>query len=110
MLDVDPTTLALEFLGGAAIGALVGFGTKRVAKLLAIIIGVQLMVFRYLESQKIVVVDYERLTAGLVGAREETATATAAATPDVHWFESILATLPVGVGFVSGFLIGYHRG
>ncbi|NGM71068.1 hypothetical protein G6M89_19010 [Natronolimnobius sp. AArcel1] len=106
MIDVDPTTLALEFLAAAVLGALVGFGAKRVAKLLAIIIGVQLMVVRYLESQEILIIDYERLTAGLVASQEQVATAGA----EIHWAESLLATVPVGVGFLSGFLIGYHRG
>ena len=103
MIDVDPTTLALEFVGGAVIGALVGFGTKRIAKLLAIVVGLQLMGLRYLESQEIVVVDYGRLTAGLVGAREHAA-------EERHWLESLLSTVPIGAGFASGFLIGFHRG
>lgn len=109
MIDVDPTMVALEFVGGAVIGALVGFGTKRVAKLLAIIVGVQLMAFRYLESQGIVIVDYERLSAGLVGTRARAADARASE-PGIHWLESILSTIPIGTGFVSGFLIGFHRG
>ncbi|SDQ65851.1 FUN14 domain-containing protein [Natronobacterium texcoconense] len=108
MINADPTTLALEFCGGALIGALVGFGTKRIAKLLAIIIGVQLMVFRYLESQGIVVVDYNRLTAGLVDAQEQ-AQVQAAGT-EIHQLESLLSVASVGIGFTSGFLIGFHRG
>lgn len=107
MIDVDPTVVALEFLAGAVIGALVGFGTKRIAKLLAVIVGVQLMTFRYLESQGIVIVDYDRLSAGLVGTPERTAEFGA---PEIHWLESVLSTLSLGVGFTSGFLIGFHRG
>ena len=104
MIDVDPTALALEFLGGAVIGGCIGFATKRIAKLLAIIVGVQLMGFRYLESQGIIIVDWNRLSAGLFGS------STLNTTVESHWVTSILATLPIGVGFVSGFLIGYHRG
>ncbi|RKD97275.1 putative membrane protein (Fun14 family) [Halopiger aswanensis] len=104
MIDVDPATLALEFGGGLVIGALVGFGTKRVAKVLAIVVGIQLMAFRYLESQGIVIVDYERLSAGLVGSGEQV---DGVATP---WLESVLSTLTIGTGFASGFLIGFHRG
>ena len=103
MLDVDPTTLGLEFGGGAVIGGVLGFATKQVAKLLAIVIGVQLMVFRYLESQEIVVVDYNRLSAGLVQTQER-------AQDEIHWLESVLSMLTVGAGFTCGFLIGFHRG
>ncbi len=104
MIDIDPATLALEFLGGAVVGGCIGFATKRVARILAIIVGVQLMGVRYLQSQGIVIIDWNRLTAGLFGTDEMTAGI------DTHWLESLLSTLPIGVGFVSGFLIGYHRG
>lgn len=101
MIDVDPTVLALEFVASAVIGALLGFGTKRIARLLTIVVGVQLMGLRYLESRGIIVVDYDRLTAGLVGAPARAA--------ELHWFESLLSTIPIGAGFVSGFVIGFHR-
>lgn len=104
MIDVDPTTLGFEFLGGAVIGGCIGFATKRVAKLLAIIVGVQLMGVRYLESQGIVVIDWNRLSAGLFGSGEMTTGV------DTHWITSLLSTLPIGIGFLCGFLIGYHRG
>ncbi|WP_440765204.1 FUN14 domain-containing protein [Natronorubrum sp. DTA7] len=103
MLDVDLTTLGLEFGGGAVIGAVLGFATKQVAKLLAIVIGVQLMAFRYLESQEIVTVDWSRLTAGLLETQEH-------AQNEIHWLESVLSMVSVGAGFTSGFLVGYHRG
>ena len=103
MLDVDPTTLGFEFFGSAVLGGVLGFATKQVARLLAVVIGVQLMTFRYLESQEIVIVDWSRLSAGLVetGQRAE---------ERVHWLESMLSVASVGAGFTSGFLIGYHRG
>ncbi|EMA39144.1 FUN14 domain-containing protein [Halobiforma nitratireducens] len=107
-LSVDPSTLLLEFVAGAVLGGLVGYGTKRIAKVLAIVLSVQLVVFRYLESQGIVVVDYDRLTAGLVGAGEETRAA--GARLQTHWFDSVLSVVPIAAGFASGFLIGYHRG
>ena len=103
MLDVDPTALGLEFGGGAIIGGVLGFATKQVARLLAVVIGVELMAVRYLESQVIVVVVWNRLSAGLVQPGER-------AQERVHWLESVLSMLSVGAGFTSGFLIGYHRG
>ncbi|SEH10967.1 Uncharacterized membrane protein, Fun14 family [Natronorubrum sediminis] len=103
VVDIDPSTLGLEFAGGAIIGAVLGFATKQVATLVAIIIGVQLMAFRYLESQEIVTVDWNRLSAGLVETQER-------AQSEIHWLESALSMLSVGAGFTSGFLIGFHRG
>lgn len=104
MMGVDPSTLALEFLAGAAIGGCLGIATKRIAKPLAIVVGVQLVVFRYLESRGIVIVDWNRLTGGLVNAGES------ATAVDVHWISALLSTLAIGAGFTSGFLIGFHRG
>ena len=103
MLDVDPTTLGFEFGASAVLGGVLGFATKQVAKLLAIVIGVQLMGFRYLESQEIIIVDWNRLSAGLLETRDQ-------AQEGVHWLESMLSMAAVGAGFTSGFLIGYHRG
>lgn len=108
MVSVDPTTLALEFLAGAILGGLLGFATKRIAKVLAIIFGVQLMVVRYLQSQEILIVDWDRLSAGLVSTSEGAAE-THQAGMDVHWLESLLSVGAIAVGFTSGFLIGYHR-
>lgn len=103
MIDVDPTTLGLEFGGYAILGGVLRFTTKQIAKLLAVVVGVQLMAFRYLESQEIVKVDWSRLSAGLLETDERTR-------EEIRWLESMLSMLTVGTGFVSGFLIGYHRG
>ncbi|WP_254763896.1 FUN14 domain-containing protein [Natrinema marinum] len=104
MIDIDPTALGLEFGGGAAIGGVMGFAAKKIAKLVAILVGVQLMVFRYLESQGIITVDWNRLSAGLLKTQEH------AQNVDVHWLQSILSTLSIGAGFTGGFLIGFKRG
>ncbi len=101
MLEVDPGTLALEAGGGAVIGGLIGFAAKKIAKLLAVIVGVQLVVFRYLESQGILIVDWDALSGGLVSASERA---------DPSYLESFISTLSVGAGFTAGFLIGFHRG
>lgn len=104
MIDVDPTALGLEFGGGAVIGGLIGFAAKKIAKVLAVLVGVQLMVFRYLESQGILVVDWNRLSAGLLETGERAQGA------EIHWLESVLSTLSIGAGFTGGFLIGFKRG
>ena len=101
MLELDPTTLAVEAGGGAVLGGVIGFAAKKIAKLLAVIIGVQLVVFRYLESQGILIVDWDALSGGLVTASERA---------DPSYLESLISTLSVGAGFTAGFLIGFHRG
>ncbi|MFD1564669.1 FUN14 domain-containing protein [Haloarchaeobius amylolyticus] len=105
MIDLDPTALGLEFGGGAVIGGLIGFAAKKIAKLLAVMVGVQLMVFRYLESQGIITVDWSRLSAGLLRTQDHAQHA--ANTP---WIQSLVSTLSIGAGFTSGFLIGFKRG
>ncbi|MCU4925096.1 FUN14 domain-containing protein [Halobacteria archaeon AArc-dxtr1] len=104
MSSIEPTMLGFEFAASMVLGAIIGYGTKRIAKVLAVVIGVQLVVFRYLESQGIVVVHWDRLTAGLAGAQEDVEQA------GTDWLDTAVTTLSVGVGFTAGFLIGYHRG
>jgi len=103
MVEIDPTTLGLEFAGSALLGGIIGYGTKRIAKLLAIIIGVQLVVFRYLQSQEIIIVDWDALTRGVIATSEQ-------AEQGRTYLESLASTVTVGAGFTTGFLIGYHRG
>ncbi|WP_222919250.1 FUN14 domain-containing protein [Natrinema sp. SYSU A 869] len=105
MLDLDPTALGLEFGGGAVIGGVIGFAAKKIAKLLAIIVGVQLMAFRYLESQGIIIVDWSRLSAGILKTQERAGDAA-----DIHWVQSMISTLSIGAGFTGGFLVGFRRG
>lgn len=104
MVDLDPTSLGIEFGGGAAIGLLMGFAAKKIAKLIAVLVGLQLVVFRYLESKGILLVDWDRLSAGLLKTSDKAQNA------DVHWLEPIVSTLSVGAGFTGGFLLGFRRG
>lgn len=105
MIDIDPTALGIEFGGGAAIGGIIGFAAKKLAKLLAVIVGVQLMVFRYLESQGIIMVDWNRLSAGILKTQ-----ARAQDAADIHWLQSVVSTLSIGAGFTGGFMVGFKRG
>lgn len=89
-----------EFGIGAVIGGIVGYATGKVAKLLALVIGAQLALLRFLEARGIVVVHYDRLTAGLFDVQ--------AAATDPGWMIPILSTLSIGLGFVAGFLFGYR--
>jgi uncharacterized membrane protein (Fun14 family) len=105
MVELNPTQLGIEFGGGALIGALIGFTAKKVAKLIALIIGLQLALFKFLESREILTVDWEALTAGIV----ETGGAVGDGAPP-SWIETILSTLSVGAGFTGGFYLGFRKG
>lgn len=98
---LDVQSLAVEFALGAVLGGVVGYGFGKVARLLAIILGVQLAVFRFLESKGIVVVHWDRLTGGLVDA--------SAAGVDQGWVVSLLSTVTVATGFAAGFLVGFKK-
>ena len=105
MAEFDFTQLGFEIGGAGAIGFLIGFAAKKVAKVIAIIIGIQLVIFKFLESRGILQVDWNRLTAGMVKATEVGA---GGAPPS--WMNTILSTLSVSAGFTGGFLLGFRRG
>lgn len=105
MVELDPTALGLELGTGAVIGAIIGFAAKKIAKLIAVIAGIQLAAFKWLESRGILTVDWERLSAGFVkGATDATAS-----TPP-SWMQSILSTLSISAGFTGGFYLGFRKG
>jgi uncharacterized membrane protein (Fun14 family) len=105
MVDINLQQLGLEFGSGAVVGGIIGFAAKKVAKLIAVIIGLELALFKFLESRGILSVDWERLTGGMVGAAQDAATG---APPD--WMMTILSTLSISTGFTGGFLLGFKKG
>ena len=105
MVAIDIQQLGLEFGGGAIVGGLIGFTLKKVAKAVAIIVGLELALFRFLESREILIVDWDRLTLGLVDVAESAA----AGTPP-SWVMTILSTLSISAGFTGGFLLGFKKG
>jgi uncharacterized membrane protein (Fun14 family) len=104
-LGIDPQQLGIEFGGGAVIGGIIGFAAKKLAKVIAIIVGLELALFKFLESRAIVTVDWARLSAGVLKTGEG---ATAGGPPG--WVSTILSTLSVSAGFTGGFLLGFRRG
>jgi uncharacterized membrane protein (Fun14 family) len=101
---LDPAQLGIEVGGGAVIGAIVGYAAKKLARVIAVLIGVQLALFVFLESRQIITVDWERLSGGLIGASMGVSP-----TPP-SWLLSIVSTMSVSAGFVGGFLLGFRRG
>ncbi|MFP4531033.1 MAG: FUN14 domain-containing protein [Halodesulfurarchaeum sp.] len=105
VLELDPTQLGLEFGSGAVIGAIIGFAFKKVAKLIAVLVGLELALFKFLESRGILSVDWNRLSGGIVDVTES---ATSQTPPS--WVNTILSTLSVSAGFTGGFLVGFRKG
>ena len=104
-LGIDPQQLGVEFGSGAVVGGIIGFAAKKIAKLLAVIVGIELALFKFLESRGIMTVDWDRLSAGVLKAGD----AAQSSTPP-SWVTTILSTLSVGAGFTGGFLVGFRKG
>ncbi|WP_435064722.1 FUN14 domain-containing protein [Halobaculum sp. EA56] len=104
-LGIDPQKLGLELGTGAVIGGIIGFAAKKVAKLIAVIVGLELALFKFLESRDILTVNWDKLGATFMSASDA---ATAEAPPT--WVETILSTLSVSAGFTGGFFLGFKRG
>lgn len=104
-IDINLQQLGLEFGSGAAIGGIIGFAAKKVAKLIAVLVGLELALFKFLESRGILTVDWEQLTAGFVQASQD-----AAGGAPPSWLQTILSTLSVSAGFTGGFVLGFRRG
>ena len=103
-LAIDPQQLGLEFGTGAVIGGIIGFAAKKVAKIIAVIIGIELALFKFLESKGYITVKWDELSGGILGAAE------GAGEVNTGWVEPILSTLSVGAGFTGGFLLGFRKG
>jgi uncharacterized membrane protein (Fun14 family) len=104
-LGIDPQQLGIEFGTGGAIGGIIGFAAKKIAKVVAVIIGLELALFKFLESRGILTVDWDKLTSGFIEAGQD-----AAQGAPPSWVQTILSTLSVGAGFTGGFLLGFRRG
>ncbi|MFB6094262.1 MAG: FUN14 domain-containing protein [Halanaeroarchaeum sp.] len=103
--DLHLASLGLEFGTGGVIGVIMGYAAKKIAKLIAVLVGIELALFKFLESRGILTVDWDRLTGGLLDITD-----VAAGAQPPSWLTSIVSTLSVGAGFVGGFLIGFKRG
>lgn len=108
MVDLNPQQLGIEVGGGAAIGGIIGFAAKKVAKIIAVLVGLQLALFKFLETRGILSVDWNAITGTATNASKAATGATGAQPPS--WVLSLLSTLPVSAGFTGGFLVGFRKG
>jgi uncharacterized membrane protein (Fun14 family) len=99
--------MGLEVGGGAMIGGIIGFAAKKVAKLIAVIIGLQLALFKFLETRGVLRVDWDAITGS---ASNATQAAGEQGGETAGWLTSLLSALPVSAGFTGGFLVGFKKG
>ncbi|WP_254274107.1 FUN14 domain-containing protein [Haloarcula marina] len=99
--------VGLEFGAGGLIGGLIGFAAKKVAKLIAVIVGLELALFKFLETRGILEVNWQAIGGA---AENATAAGTTAAGQPPSWLLSLLSALPVSAGFTGGFLVGFKKG
>lgn len=104
---VDFMGLGLEVGGGAVLGAVTGWAAKKVAKIIAFIIGVEIALFKFLETKGVLTVDWDALQGAAGNATNSTANQAGQA---AGWFQSILSVLPVGAGFTAGAFLGWKKG
>jgi uncharacterized membrane protein (Fun14 family) len=124
MVEIDPLSLGLEVGGGGILGFLTGYAAKKVVKVIAILIGAQLALFKFLETRGVLEVNWEALYTGAANTTRAAANATMGGNRTGNasnatagtagngggLFESLLSALPVGGGFAAGALIGFKKG
>jgi uncharacterized membrane protein (Fun14 family) len=86
---------------GAVIGGVTGFAAKKVAKLIAVIVGLELALFKFLEPRGVLSVDWSKLSAGFL----KTSQAAQANSPP-SWVSIVVSTLSISGGFMLGFKKG----
>ncbi|MFC6755792.1 MULTISPECIES: FUN14 domain-containing protein [Haloarcula] len=104
-LDFSLQQIGLEMGTGAVIGGIIGFAAKKVAKLIAVIVGLELALFKFLETRGILEVNWQA-----IGGAAKNTTSTATASQPPGWLTSLLSALPVSAGFSGGFLVGFKQG
>ncbi|MEF8775447.1 MAG: FUN14 domain-containing protein [Haloarculaceae archaeon] len=103
-LDVDATGLILQMGGSGLIGLVIGFAAKKVAKIIAIIVGLELVLFKFLESLGFLQVNWGEMG----GVFENFATSAPGQAQSL--VDTFVTTAGVGVGFAGGFYLGLKLG
>lgn len=95
--------LATQFGVGGLGGLCVGFAVKKIAKIVAVIVGIVFVGLEYLAYKDIIKINYGVLQAwaenliGGVGAAQS-------------WLSAVVANLPFAASFIAGFGIGLKMG
>ncbi|MFT4921176.1 MAG: putative membrane protein (Fun14 family) [Haloarculaceae archaeon] len=101
--NINLPGLGAQMGGSAIIGAVIGFAAKKVAKVIAIIIGLELVLLKFLESRGVLTINWDALT----GAAENSTQVAQEAGQTV--LETFLSTAGIGASFAAGFFLGFKR-
>ena len=104
MASLDPTGLALQIGGSGLIGLVIGFAAKKIAKIIAVIVGLQLVAFKFLESQGYLQVNWEKFGGFFEGL------ASNAPGEAQSLVDTFVTTAGIGAGFAGGFFLGLKMG
>jgi uncharacterized membrane protein (Fun14 family) len=99
--------IGLEAGGGAVIGGVIGFAAKKIAKLIAVLIGLELALFKFLEARGVLQVNWKKITNASANVTD---TAQEGGSAGADYLDSFLSTLPVSAGFTGGFFLGFKKG
>jgi uncharacterized membrane protein (Fun14 family) len=88
---------------GAVGGFIVGYALKKIAKIIAVIIGLFFVALIYLVSKGIISLDYGKLEGGISDAL-------GGATTAAGWLAPIIAHLPFAGAFGLGLFLGFKMG
>lgn len=84
------------------LGGILGFVTKKLIKAIAVLCGLEFGLFLYLDYHNIIDVNWHVLSDTL-------ATANVSLYKASSWLLAVGAPIPLGAGFVSGFIVGFKR-
>jgi len=104
MVSIDPGGLLLQMGGSGLIGLVIGFAAKKIAKIVAIIVGVELVLFKFLESQGFIQVNWAKMGGFFEGLASD------APGQAQSLVDTFVSTAGIGAGFAGGFAVGLKMG
>jgi uncharacterized membrane protein (Fun14 family) len=85
------------------VGGVLGFAVKKIVKLLAVLAGIQMAIFAYLEQQGVITVNWDALQNMTV-----VTPAQGGGMPPIA--ADLISSLPVGGGLAVGAAVGFRKG
>lgn len=104
LASIELHKFGLEVGSSAIIGGIIGFASKKVAKLLLFFVGLELAFLQVLEIYGLIDVKWAAIN-GIAGSLQKMVQQDTPP-PDLV---TVLSSLSIGGGFVGGFMLGFKR-